>query len=119
MYVHRRGPVFGFKRLHGFLKMPSEEVIFAIARDKKDWEELLKSDDMKPSNYRNNLHLLIQVLAEKVVGETSLMNQRMEICIPTTHEKFQQSIREQCSQILLSSFSSTSNNPRYGNSNNR
>lgn len=91
-------------RLNEFLNTDPDQVILSICKDSKAWEEFLKSDIVNPSKNPDNnlLHLVMQILADKVVNETILQNQQIEVCLPTTSEDFRQCLIHQCGNITMS-----------------
>ncbi|KAG4074868.1 hypothetical protein HA402_009293 [Bradysia odoriphaga] len=76
------GPVFGFKRLYNFLTADPNEVISSIFRNRNEWEILLEQDNLAAMKTLRNgqqemsddlLVLLVTLLAEKVLSDTSIL----------------------------------------------
>jgi hypothetical protein len=98
--VFRKGPVFGFKRLHGFLTSPANDVVLSIYRDVKHWRDFLTSEDLRPKT--DLLALVMQTLADKVCSdEVVLLAQQIEVVIPTACPEFKGKLTEQCTAILM------------------
>lgn len=104
----RRKFFFGFRRLNGYLSEPADAVILSISRNKEDWDVFLKSDALQPSNPKNNLHLVLQLLAQKIIADSGaiMMEQKVEVCVAAvTCSQLRTAILDQCSQYFMDSNS--------------
>lgn len=95
--VYRSGELhnpFGCKRLSEFLRKTNDEVIMALDKSRNNFRQNLRkdcSDDV--------LILLIQIVGEKVCGETSLQEIQSNLVVLCTESLFLEKILKFTSQI--------------------
>lgn len=107
LVVCRKGPVFGFERLHNYLSSSSSKVLASVSKDRTHWKELLESEDLNG----DKLIIVTQILGEKVcVEDTTLREFQTDVLTGCCSKLFADKLKDVIPKICRKEYTQARRN---------